>query len=1063
MGVLEALLPKLAEMLTDKYKLHKGAKEGIRYIRDELESMQAALEKVSAVPPDQLDKQVKLWAGKVREMSYNIEDTIDSFMVRVDATGECGSSTTCCLSTKSMLPRTCKARGDIAAEIERIKKEVEEVSKRRERYKVDSIVAPAPYEYDPRLLALYEDEAKLVGIDHSREEIIKLLSMEGEGTSEQKLKLVSIVGPGGMGKTTLANAVYQKLEDKFDCTAFVSVSLEPNVKNILSSVLRQVTKSQKHNGNSETWSEKEVIDKIRRVLEKRRYLIAIDDIWDEQPWKLINCALFENKLGSRVITTTRKIDVAKSCCSSNDVDGIVYELQPLSYGDSEQLFYHKIFGKDGCPNELKVVSKRILEKCEGWPLGIITIASLFANKPTQTKDHWYSVYNSISTGLENNRGVKDMRLILSLSYRDMPSQLRACLLYLSIFPEDHIIARDDLIQRWIAEDLVRRRQGDSLSLYELGDKYFNELINRSMIQPSDVDALGRAHACKVHDLVLEFINFLSAEEGFVAILNGRQSFPSEPDSIHRLSLRNSKGKDGIPKVINRLPHVRTLVVSSGAIDSMPSLSIFPALRVLELEHCTTHNIRGVESLVHLRYLRLSQESHYYYHDYIKLPEGIGKLLFLQILDLREARIKELPSTVVQFRQLRVLEISLRKWDKRCDKRLLQCLSNVKQLEALCIFAPDLSLDFMLRADWAPRYLQRFAASPRVRTEDVLRTGSVWAELSPFSTLPRWINSSLSTLSDLSIMVRTLEQADLDILADFLILRSVDLVVGKATRTRLEIKSSTGHGTAFRCLGNLKFASRAVGLVFRPGAMQKLQKLYLCFDVAETEDIHGDFDLGLENLTSLKTVNVEVDCRYARLWEVEAAEAALRNATNLNPNPPTLDLKWHFQGLMLSDEEEEIPEDRQENKKEDALLSRIGPFGGNGGRARDIRVPPHRLESVTICSGNIVGSLAFSYTDHNGQQRSAGPWGGRYRTGYETIQLGPSEYLIKVSGTIGSFAGLHNLITSLTFVTNAASYGPFGEGGGDPFVVPKQSNSTIVGFFGRAGVFLDAIGFYVRPP
>ena len=79
-----------------------------------------------------------------------------------------------------------------------------------------------------------------------------------------------------------------------------------------------------------------------------------------------------------------------------------------------------------------------------------------------------------------------------------------------------------------------------------------------------------------------------------------------------------------------------------------------------------------------------------------------------------------------------------------------------------------------------------------------------------------------------------------------------------------------------------------------------------------------------------------------------------------------------------------------------------------------------------------------------------------------IQLGPSEYLIKVSGTIGSFSGLHNLITSLTFVTNAASYGPFGKGGGDPFVVPKQSNSTIVGFFGRAGVFLDAIGFYVRP-
>jgi len=286
--VLKSLLPKLAKMLTDEYKLHKGAKEGIRYIQEELESMEAALEKVSEVPIDQLDKQVKLWASKVRGMSYNIEDTIDSFMVHVDTARDSGSSTTCCVSTKCMLPRTCKARRDIAIEIERIKKEVEELRERRQRYKVDSIETPAPS--DPRLLALYEDEAKLVGIDQSREVIIKLLSMEGEGSSEQKLKLVSIVGPGGMGKTTLANAVYKNLEGKFDCTAFVSVSLQPNVNNILSSILRQVTaskinddpeekdkrlqrrESQKHYGNTETWPQKEVIDKIRQVLEKRRYI-----------------------------------------------------------------------------------------------------------------------------------------------------------------------------------------------------------------------------------------------------------------------------------------------------------------------------------------------------------------------------------------------------------------------------------------------------------------------------------------------------------------------------------------------------------------------------------------------------------------------------------------------------------------------------------------------------------------------------------------------------------------------------------------------------------------------
>lgn len=246
-GVLEVVLGKLGNILMDEYELQTGAKDGIRYIREELESMQTALEKVSKVPPDQLDKQVKIWARKVREMSYSIEDTIDSFMLHVDDSDDgeySGSSAACCpcVSAKSMLPRSYKARRDIAAEINRIKEEVDEVSKRRERYKVDSIFV-APASYDPRLLALYEDKEKLVGIDHSTDEIIKLLSMEGEGASEQKLKLVSIVGPGGMGKTTLANAVYKKLEEQFDCTAFVSVSLQPNVKNILSGLLRQVTAS----------------------------------------------------------------------------------------------------------------------------------------------------------------------------------------------------------------------------------------------------------------------------------------------------------------------------------------------------------------------------------------------------------------------------------------------------------------------------------------------------------------------------------------------------------------------------------------------------------------------------------------------------------------------------------------------------------------------------------------------------------------------------------------------------------------------------------------------------
>lgn len=95
-----------------------------------------------------------------------------------------------------------------------------------------------------------------------------MLAVEGDDALNQKPKLVAIVGPGGIGKTTLANLVYKRLQRQFDCGAFVSVSHRPNKKNILSSILRQV--SQNVYENTEAWDEIEVIKKIRDVLKDKR-------------------------------------------------------------------------------------------------------------------------------------------------------------------------------------------------------------------------------------------------------------------------------------------------------------------------------------------------------------------------------------------------------------------------------------------------------------------------------------------------------------------------------------------------------------------------------------------------------------------------------------------------------------------------------------------------------------------------------------------------------------------------------------------------------------------------
>lgn len=623
-------------------------------------------------------------------------------------------------------------------------------------------------------------------------------------------------------------------------------------------------------------------------------------------------------------------------------------MQPLSLADSEGLFYHKVCQQAILSPELKDMVQKTLRRCGGLPLAIVTFASLFASNWAQVDERLYSLCNSVQTGLEDNRDTKDMRGILSLSYCDLPSQLKTCLLYLSIFPEDHVIERDDLIRRWIAEGFVHAKH--DITLFQLGESYFKELINRNLIQPRHVGTHGRWQDCKVHDMVLEFITSLSIEENFVTIVNNTSTTvkpTSLPSKIRRLSIQGNMEKHAIHHATKEvLSHVRSLTVFCKATDLNMTLSNFQLLHVLELKDCCSYNIKGIGSLPHLRYLRLSST------HFIELPDETGNLQLLQTLDLKQAIVKELPSTLIKLRQLvclhvntltklpdgiggmkslevlseidvskypnlltelsnlsnlRVLQMSLLTWHESYEKPLLECLCNLKKLQTLSIFTSSVSLDFLSAADFSfspPQLLRRFSACVPGYHENLFEQCP--QVINPFSTLPRWINSSLRYLSDLSIMVSKLSQEDLEILKDLPTLYSLDLHVAEGTREKLMINSSTGE-LAFRCLAKFKFTSSAMVLVFKRGAMQRLQVLLLSFRLKETKSVLACFQHGFENLTSLKAVDVAINCHSAFLWEVKAAEDAIKNAINLNPNHPTLDITRYFEREMLWHGNQDITE------------------------------------------------------------------------------------------------------------------------------------------------------------
>jgi len=173
--------------------------------------------------------------------------------------------------------------------------------------------------------------------------------------------------------------------------------------------------------------------------------------------------LHQNNNGSRVVKTTRNLEVA---CGDE-----VYQLGPLSHDNSKKLFYMRLFGgEDNCPaHHPEEASEKILHKCGGVPLAIITMASLLVGK---SRNDWFEVCNSPGFyGGRDNRQVDDTEWILSLSYYDLPSHLKTCLLYLSVYPEDCEIEKIFLIWKWVAEGFIEKKTGTSL--FQRGEEYFH--------------------------------------------------------------------------------------------------------------------------------------------------------------------------------------------------------------------------------------------------------------------------------------------------------------------------------------------------------------------------------------------------------------------------------------------------------------------------------------------------------------------------------------------------------------------------------------------------------------
>ncbi|TVU49724.1 hypothetical protein EJB05_01052, partial [Eragrostis curvula] len=918
-GVMTSVISKLMTLLGEECAKLKGLQREVNFMTDELSSMNALLQRLAEVD-NVLDVQTKEWRRQVREMTYDIEDCIDDFMHQIGYNGMAHSAGLVDRVVQHL--KELRARHRIANQIQELKAHIEDANKRRMRYKLDE----RAFEFsnattiDPRLPSLYTEPDGLVGIDQPNDELLRLL-MEGEEESMQQPKVVSIVGPGGLGKTTLANEVYRRLEGQFQCRAFVSLSQQPDVKKILRNILSQV--SQQEYANMEIWDEEMFINAIREFLKNKRYFVVVDDIWSTQAWKTIKCAFCVNACGSRILATTRVVSIAKSCCSPHHDH--VYEIMPLSTDNSKSLFFKRIFGsKDTCPPQLEEASFNILRRCKGSPLAIITIASLLANKAS-TKEEWDTVHKSIGSTLDKDPDVEEMRRILSLSYDDLPHHLKTCLLYLSIFPEDYEIERDQVVKRWIAEGFINTDGEQDAEV--IGECHFNDLINRSMIQPVKVEYDGRVDSCRVHDMILDLLVSKCIEENFATFLGNKNLKLELQGKIRRLSLNYYCQEDVMVPSTAMISHCRSLSIW-GYSEQMPSLSKFRVLRVLDIENgeeMAQNYFEHIRNLLQLKYLRLNVRS------IDALPEQLGELQHLQTLDLRGSKITKLPKSIVHLQNLTCLRVknlelpeeignlhSLQeileiKINRNCSASSLLGLGSLTKLRHLglrwCIvdthpdskaFIDNLlsslcklgrinlrsvciqsyygySIDFLLDS-WfpTPHLLQKFEMSLNYH----------------FPRIPSWI-ASLSKLTYLDINVDPVDEETLEVLGNLPLLMFL-WVSSNATapKERLVVTSSM-----FICLKEFQFTcwSNGAGLMFEAGAMPRLERLRVPFNAGT------GLYFGIQHLSSLRSLVIEIICSGATVQEVEALEEAIRSAAGLLPNHPTLELRTWDEEKMAKEE------------------------------------------------------------------------------------------------------------------------------------------------------------------
>ncbi|KAL6644053.1 hypothetical protein ACP70R_018819 [Stipagrostis hirtigluma subsp. patula] len=492
-------------------------------------------------------------------------------------------------------------------------------------------------------------EPELYGRNNQKRNVVyDIIHGKYSADSPDNLTVLSIVGPGGIGKTTFTQHIYEEVKSHFHVPIWICVSLNFNANRLIQEIVKQIPKEKEENGTETD----EVL--IQKRLQSKQFLLVLDDMWKyhEDEWKKLLAPFKKGGMnGSMVIVTTRIPKVAQMVATSINCS---IELKRLEYEDCMNLFRACVFYDEQSWEShtgLHTIGAEIVKKLKGSPLAVKTVGRLLRNK--LTLDYWDRVFKSKEW--EHQNSDDDIMPALKLSYNYLPFHLQQCFSYCALFPEDYEFGSEELIHLWIGLGTLGINDQNNRT-EDIGLDYIDDLVMYGFLQKRERKVDHPYYV--IHDLLHELAVNVSSHE-CLSITGSNMRSIDFPTSVRHVSITIDY-MDVLYRVTFR-KHKRDLNILGKRLkaENLHSLMLFgychggffkiladllreaKSLRVILLlgaSYNVEDMLHNFSQLIHLRYLRIKDND---FHA-TRLPNNISRFYNLLALDIKECNYKDYP-------------------------------------------------------------------------------------------------------------------------------------------------------------------------------------------------------------------------------------------------------------------------------------------------------------------------------------------------------------------------------------------------------------------------------------